>query len=162
MIGVGESAGAKHARDGIVIRRMTAGDEAKVLAAADLFDGPPNPAGLRDFLSDPRCYLLLACLGETPVGFLRAYELPQVRRAGRIMFLYEIGVASAHRRSGVAAAMIRVLLGACRSRRMTKMFVVTEESNAAGMALYRSTGGRRPARDDVVFVYDLEPSGAIQ
>ena len=41
-----------------------------------------------------------------------------------------------------------------------KLWVITNESNAAAMALYRSVGGVRVAGDDVVFTID-NPDGDV-
>ncbi len=69
------------------------------------------------------------------------------------MLLYEIGVADEFRQRGVARGLIAELEALCRAIDAEEMFVITNGANHAAMELYRSTGGRREAEDDVVFVY---------
>jgi ribosomal protein S18 acetylase RimI-like enzyme len=137
----------------LVIRRLSAGDESLVYAAAHLFDRPPDAEGVRCLLADGRSYLLIASRDSAAVGFVRAYELPQLKGPDSIMLLYEIGVDPASRARGVGAALIDDLKRVCRARRIQKMFVITNETNVAAMALYRSTGADRPVGDDVVWVW---------
>ena len=51
--------------------------------------------------------------------------------------------------------MIAALSGLGRSGRWDEMFVFTNASNAAAMALYASAGGISPPPDDVV-MFDFE------
>ncbi len=67
--------------------------------------------------------------------------------------LYEIAVAPAFQRRGVARGLIDAVKTICEGRDVEELFVITNGSNVPAMELYRSTGGRREAVDDVVFVY---------
>ncbi len=139
--------------DAIEIRRLGPDDEERVLEAAHLFDRPPHPEAVRAFLADPRSYLLVAYVDDQPAGFIRAHALQQLDTPRPQMLLYEIGVADAFQRRGVARGLIAELAALCRAIDAEEMFVITNGSNHAAMELYRSTGGRREAEDDVVFVY---------
>ncbi len=135
------------------VRRLGPGDEADLARVAPLFDRPPRAEAMRAFLADPRSYLLVAYVDAEPAGFVRGHELSQLDTPRPQMLLYEIGVADAFRRRGVARRLIAELEALCRAIDAEEMFVITNSSNHAAMELYRSTGGRREAEDDVVFVY---------
>lgn len=138
------------------IRRLGPGDEALVMRAASLFDDPPHPGAVRRFLGDPSSYLLLALLDDQPVGFIRAHDLRQLHTPRPQVLLYEIAVDPEHQRRGIGRALIERLKTICRAAGADEIFVVTNASNHPAMALYRATGGRRPADDDVVFDYPLD------
>ena len=55
------------------------------------------------------------------------------------------------RRRGVATALFRELAVIARTRGIARGFVLTNEANEAAMELYRSLGGERPNRDDVLW-----------
>jgi hypothetical protein len=50
------------------IERLRAGDDAKVAQAGALFDGPPCADATRRFLAERGHHLLIAYVGDTPVG----------------------------------------------------------------------------------------------
>ena len=135
------------------ITRLGPGDAALVAAATPLFDRPPAPAAVPGFLADPASYLLVAYIDHQPVGFVRAHALRQLDTPRPQMLLYEIGVAPAFQRQGVARGLVEALQALCRERDAEELFVITNETNEPAMELYRSTGGQREAEDDVVFVY---------
>ncbi len=135
------------------IRRLGLGDEMLVVGAAPLFDRPPDATAVRQFLADPHSYLLIAYVEAEPAGFVRAHTLRQLDTLRPQMLLYEIGVAPEFRRRGVARGLIGELKALCRACGADEMFVITNAANDAAMELYHSTGGRREALDDVVFVY---------
>jgi ribosomal protein S18 acetylase RimI-like enzyme len=136
------------------IERIRPGDEARVLAAAYLFDRPPDPEATRAYLVDDREYLLLAYLdGGTPAGFVRGTALRRLDGPEPQMFLYEIDVAPEHQRQGIGAALIRALAQICRDEGFGEMFVFTNRSNAAAMRLYASTGAHTEANDEQMFVW---------
>lgn len=137
------------------------GDEPLVLSASHLFDRPLDALDVRGVLDDPGSYLLFAWIGAKAVGFVRAHELPQIKSSRPMMCFYEVGVAPEFRRRGIAAALVCALKTHCLSRDVEKMFVITEEGNAAALALYASTGAVRRTHDDVVFTYEFAaPPGA--
>lgn len=116
-----------------------------------------NYSYLHGFLKKQTNVLLVALEGETPVGFILAYELNRVDSPNSMMLLYEIEVAENYRRKGAATAMISALKGICREHSIVKMWVLTNESNHAAIQTYKSSGGELVEQDDLVmFLYPPE------
>lgn len=122
------------------IARLGVGDDAQVLAAAHLFDGPPEPAATRRFLADPNHHLLLAYEGDAPAGFVSGVEVTHPDK-GTEMFLYELGVDEAFRGRGTAGRLVEALCELARECGCYGMWVGTEDDNDAARAVYRATGG---------------------
>lgn len=84
-----------------------------------------------------------------------AYELDRLDRDRRMVCLYELGVANAHRSRGARSALVEELKAYCRREKMMKAWVVANRSNRAAIRLYERAGGRIGAgADDVVFVWE--------
>ncbi len=137
------------------VTRIGRGGVTKLLRASSLFDVRPSVRAARSYLSNPDNVFFLATENGLPLGFLRGTALQQVRSERLQMFLYEIGVATGHRRRGVGRALIGALLSYCRSRSFQEVFVLTDPANAAAVRLYRSTGARPETPADRMFVYRL-------
>jgi ribosomal protein S18 acetylase RimI-like enzyme len=135
------------------IRRLGPGDGALVAQVTPLFDRPPHAAAVRAFLADPQSYLLVAYVDDQPAGFIRAHALRQLDTPRPQVLLYEIGVAPAFRRRGVARGLIGQLKGLCQACDADEIFVITDAANHPAMEVYGSTDGRREAPDAAVFVY---------
>jgi len=122
------------------IHRLGPGDETVVAELAT----QGAPARAAELLGDPRTLFVVAFEDERPVGFVLAYEL--IRRHGdpSKLFVYEVDVAGAYRRRGIAAALMRELARLARDRGIRAGWVLTDRSNEAAMALYGSAGGVRP------------------
>jgi hypothetical protein len=73
------------------IRRLGPGDDALVVAAGHLFDGPARPDATARFLAEPGHHLLVAYDGERPVGMVTGVETTHPDK-GTEMFLYELAV----------------------------------------------------------------------
>ncbi|MFI9010473.1 GNAT family N-acetyltransferase [Actinosynnema sp. NPDC053489] len=119
------------------IRRVTTVDE--VVAASHLFDDAPREDATRAFLADDRHHLLVAYVGGEPAGFASGVETIHPDK-GVEMFLYELGVDEAHRRRGVATALVEGLIELARSRGCTGAWTGAEKDNAPALATYRRTG----------------------
>lgn len=118
------------------IRRVTSLDA--VVAAAHLFDDPPREDATRAFLADDRHHLLIAYVDDRPAGFVSGVETIHPDK-GVEMFLYELGVADAFQRRGIATALVRSLLDLARERGCTGAWTGTEKDNTAALATYRGT-----------------------
>lgn len=114
------------------------------------YDGPGDPEGL---LADPRTLLLVAFDREAPVGFVLAHELPRRHGDPAKLFVYEVDVAEAYRRRGIASALLARLAELARERGIRSGFVLTEPDNGPANALYRSAGGATAAVN-VVWEFD--------
>jgi ribosomal protein S18 acetylase RimI-like enzyme len=123
--------------------RIVEGDLELVLRAAELFDSAPRPQWTRRFLHAPGHHLLLAMEGEQPVGFVSGVETTHPDK-GTEMFLYELSVAPAHRRRGVATALVAALRERARERGCHGMWVGVEPGNEAALATYRAAGAGEP------------------
>lgn len=70
----------------------------------------PDDAYINGFLADPTCIVLVAenAHGDM-VGGLVAYELRKFEQRRSELYLYDLAVDEAHRREGIATALITTL-----------------------------------------------------
>jgi ribosomal protein S18 acetylase RimI-like enzyme len=121
------------------ITALGPGDEARVRAAARLFDKPLIAAATTAFLQAPDHHLLVAWQGGEPAGFVSGVETTHPDK-GTEMFLYELGVDEAFRGRGIGAALVSALADLGRQRGCYGMWVLTSPDNEAGIATYRRAG----------------------
>jgi len=69
-------------------------------------DRPPSDAYLADWLAKPHIVALAALSGAEVAGGLVAYQLEKFEQARSEIYIYDLAVAQAHRRQGVATALI--------------------------------------------------------
>jgi len=131
------------------IRALGPGDDAAVVAAQHLFDGPARAEATERFLAEPGSHLLVAYVDEEPAGFVSGVEVTHPDK-GTEMFLYELAVDEAHRRRGYARALVEALGALARERGCVGMFVFVDDDNEAGRAAYRSAGGTEASRPFMV------------
>ena len=105
-------------------------------------DVPPDEY-LRSLLGLPHL-IALAALDDagSVVGGLVAYELQKFERDRREIYIYDLAVANAHRRKGIATALIRDLQRVARERDAYVIFVQADPGDAPAIALYESLGTR--------------------
>jgi ribosomal protein S18 acetylase RimI-like enzyme len=109
--------------------------------AAALFDDPVDEEATIAFLADERHHLLVGYIGGQPAGFVTGVELLHPDKPRPEMFLYELEVAPAYRRRGVARALMQRLVHLCHERACGEMFTLTGEENEAAQATYRAAWG---------------------
>jgi ribosomal protein S18 acetylase RimI-like enzyme len=131
------------------------GDDALVLAAAELFDRPPTPEWTARFLEGHGHHLLFALVDGEPVGFVSGVETTHPDK-GTEMFLYELGVHEDHRNRGIGRALVRALAELGRRRGCYGMWVLTDADNEAALAAYRAAGAGEP-QPQVMLDWDFGP-----
>lgn len=77
------------------------------------------------------------------IGGLTAYELVMYTEAATELFIYEVGVAAAHRRQGVGCALIEFARELCRTRGLSALYVPAMADDARAVAFYEATGLKR-------------------
>ena len=102
----------------------------------------PDDSHLQEMLAKPDFHLFVALKEGEVVGGLSAYALDMLYRAEKEMFLYELGVDAAHRREGIARALIDALKAYCREQGIKEIFVGTEMDNEMAQQFYLATGGK--------------------
>ena len=110
----------------------------------------PTDDYLRDLLGTRQFIALVARQGAEVIGGLVAYELEKFERDRREIYIYDLAVAEAHRRRGVAVRLIGALRRVARDRRVYVIFVQADKVDAPAIALYESLG----LREDV-FQFDI-------
>ena len=131
------------------IRALGPGDDAAVVAAQHLFDGPARADATARFLDEPGSHLLVAYVDGEPAGFVSGVEVTHPDK-GTEMFLIELAVDDPHRRRGHGRALVAALGDLARGRGCTGMFVFVDDDNEAGRAAYRSAGGTEASRPIMV------------
>ena len=95
----------------------------------------------------------MAVEGGEAVGFIYGHVLRRFEATS--FFIYSVDVAETHRWRGIGKAIMAALSAETARGRWDEMFVLTNRSNGAAMALYASAGGVTPEPDDVV-MFDFD------
>jgi aminoglycoside 3-N-acetyltransferase I len=143
------------------IRQLSPEDESLMRAMlrmfGEAFDEPdtygrkqPGSAYLRQLLARDTFIALAAVKGNEVVGGLAAYELPKFEQERSEIYIYDLAVAAAHRRQGVATALIRHLQELAAQRGAWVVFVQADHGDDPAITLYSKLG----TREDVLH-FDL-------
>jgi aminoglycoside 3-N-acetyltransferase I len=141
----------------VVIHRLGAGDVAQLRAMNALFarsfqdpesyaSQPPDDAYLQRLLQLDHVVALAALCEGAVVGGLVAYELDKFEQARREFYIYDLAVEAAHRRRGVATALIDSLRVHAHRRDAWVIYVQADYGDEPAIALYQKLG----AREDVM------------
>jgi ribosomal protein S18 acetylase RimI-like enzyme len=84
--------------------------------------------------------LLLAFLGEEPVGVFLGNEIVSVEQAGIALWVEELYVVPAARRRGVARGILNYVAEEARRRGIVSVELEVVPTQEAAFALYRSMG----------------------
>lgn len=135
------------------IKRLTPGDVSLMETMLALFGAAfgeeetygsarPRPSYLARLLGSDY-FIALAALGEEAVvGGLAAYELRKFEQERSEIYIYDLAVAAAHRRKGVATALIEALKEIAAARGAYVIFVQADLGDAPAVALYNKLGVR--------------------
>jgi aminoglycoside 3-N-acetyltransferase I len=104
----------------------------------------PSPDYLRQLLSSDYFIALAAIKNDQVVGGIAAYELKKFEQARSEIYIYDLAVASAHRRQGIATALIAQLKRIAAQRGAYVVFVQadTAPEDQPAIALYSKLGQR--------------------
>lgn len=149
--------------DAIEVRRLGAGDLANVRAVNRLFatefgdqtsyaSAPPEDDYLKRVLSRPETILLVARLEGEVAGALVAYTLDKLEQERSEIYIYDLAVAEAFRRRGVATALISSLKEIAVTIGAWVIYVQADYADKPAVALYEKLG----SREDVMH-FDIAP-----
>jgi aminoglycoside 3-N-acetyltransferase I len=135
------------------VRRLSADDVARMYALLSTFGEAfddvatyghhrPDPAYLRQLLGSAEFFALVALIGDEVVGGLAAYELKKFEQPRSEIYIYDLAVAAAHRRQGIATALIEHLRGLAAERGAWVVYVQADEGDGPAIALYSKLGVR--------------------
>lgn len=122
--------------------------------AEDVFDHAVEEGLLQEFLEDPRHHIAVAIAQGRLVGFASAVHYVHPDKPPEL-WVNEVGVTSAHRRSGLGRRLLDVLFDHGRSLGCAEAWVLTERGNAAANGLYRTSGARESPDDVVMYSWNL-------
>jgi aminoglycoside 3-N-acetyltransferase I len=102
----------------------------------------PSEAYLTGLLAQPHFIAVAALAGDEVIGGLAAYELQKFESARTEIYIYDLAVREAHRRKGVATALIRTLQRIAKERGAYVIFVQADPGDDPAIRLYESLGTR--------------------
>lgn len=115
----------------------------------------PGDAYLAELLSKDHVIALTAWEGDTVTGGLVAYELDKFEMARSEIYIYDLAVAEAHRRKGIATALIEHLRTIAAARGAWVVYVQADYGDDPAIALYTKLG----TREDVMHFDIAVPGG---
>ncbi|WP_374597046.1 AAC(3)-I family aminoglycoside N-acetyltransferase [Sphingosinicella sp.] len=141
----------------ITVRALGAGDLAGLRAMNALFatvfgdaqsyaSKPPGDAWLQRLLARDTFIALVAERNGVVVGGLAAYVLEKFEQERSEVYIYDLAVAEAHQRQGIATALIRQLQAIASERGAWVIYVQADYGDDPAVALYTGLG----AREDVM------------
>ena len=144
--------GKRHKRS-FAVHRLTPQDGGSFDKMLDLFgdvfedrqtycDNRPSKLYVERLLANTAFLALVACDTDEVIGALTAYELPKFEQERSEFYIYDLAVAEAHRRKGVASALISATCAIARERGAHVVFVQADYGDAPASALYSKLGRR--------------------
>ena len=118
---------------------------------------PPGDAYLENLLAKEHVVALVALMGDEVLGGLVAYELDKFERARREIYIYDLAVGAAHRRKGVATALIGHLREIAARRGVWVIYVQADHGDDPAIALYEKLGTREEVLHFDIGVEPLSP-----
>ncbi|MBL9211894.1 MAG: AAC(3)-I family aminoglycoside N-acetyltransferase [Opitutaceae bacterium] len=145
------------------IRRLTRNDLSLMEGMLSLFGeafqdeatygaARPGAAYLEGLLAGETFIAIVALKAGVVIGGLAAYELRKFERVRSELYIYDLAVAAAERRQGVATALIREIQMIAKERGAYVIFVQADRGDSEAVALYSRLG----AREDVLH-FDIPP-----
>jgi aminoglycoside 3-N-acetyltransferase I len=116
---------------------------------------PPGDSYLSELLSSENFVAVAALHGNEVIGGVAAYILPKFEQARKELYIYDLAVSEAHRRAGVATALIEEVKGLARRRGVYVIFVQADYGDGPAIALYNKVG----AQEEVLH-FDILPTGS--
>jgi aminoglycoside 3-N-acetyltransferase I len=113
----------------------------------------PGAAYLEGLLASDGFIALAAQRADQVVGGLAAYVLRKFEQQRSEIYIYDLAVDSAHRRQGIATALIAALKTIAAQRGAYVIFVQADLGDDAAIALYSKLG----VREDVLH-FDIAPA----
>jgi aminoglycoside 3-N-acetyltransferase I len=102
----------------------------------------PSKAYLKRLLSSDYFIALAALKDGVVVGGIAAYELLKFEQERSEIYIYDLAVAAAHRREGIATALIQALKKIAVARAAYVIFVQADIGDEPAIALYTKLGVR--------------------
>lgn len=153
----------REAGTALAIRRLAPADVALMAGLLAMFGeafgepqtysaARPRRPYLERLLRQDHFIALAAVKDAVVVGGIAAYVLEKFEQERSEIYLYDLAVAAAHRRQGIATALIAELKAIAVERGAYVIFVQADLSDAAAIALYSKLGVR-----ENVLHFDIEP-----
>jgi aminoglycoside 3-N-acetyltransferase I len=113
----------------------------------DAFEDPssytakrPDAAYLNKLLDKDDVFVIAAVLEGKIVGGLVAYELQKIEQQRSEIYIYDLAVDAAHRKQGIATALIEALQPLARACGAWAIYVQADYSDEPAIALYTKLG----------------------
>jgi aminoglycoside 3-N-acetyltransferase I len=123
----------------------------------------PREAYLRRLLGDESFIALAAVKSGAVVGGIAAYELKKFEQERSEIYIYDLAVAAAHRREGIATALIEKLKEVAARREAYVIFVQADTGveDEPAIALYTKLGRREDVLHFDISVRDEDDPDAM-
>lgn len=139
--------------DPVTVRHLAPGDLALMTELltvfGEAFEDPatygaarPGTAYLERLLENAQFIALAAVRDDAVVGGLAAYELQKFEQERSEIYIYDLAVSAAHRREGIATALIEALKPIAAAHGAWVIFVQADHGDEPAVALYTKLGTR--------------------
>lgn len=112
----------------------------------------PDDRYLQRLLASPTFVAVAAIAEPDVIGGLAGYVLPKFEQARSELYIYDLAVDEAHRRRGVATAMIEELQSLAAARGIYVIFVQADHGDDPAISQYTKLGVR-----EEVLHFDIAP-----
>jgi aminoglycoside 3-N-acetyltransferase I len=114
----------------------------------------PGDEYLKSLLAKSHFIVVIARQSDEVVGGLAAYELEKFEQDRREIYIYDLAVAEAHRRKGVATGLIGALKSIAKNRRAYVIYVQADKVDIPAIKLYESLGTKEDVYHFDILVND--------
>ena len=105
-----------------------------------LFDNPVKDDRAKEFLSDQRHHLVLACINDQVVGMASGFHYIHPDKDPEL-FINEVAVIDEFQNQQIGRQLITYLFEYCKNLGCREAWVLTDSSNSAARRAYLAAGG---------------------
>ncbi|MCD8509030.1 MAG: GNAT family N-acetyltransferase [Bacillus sp. (in: Bacteria)] len=119
------------------------------------FDKEAYIKNVTDYLAGENNYLFVYLYRDEVAGFAYGYELQRFDGRKNMMYMHQVEVLPQYRQLGIGKQLMEAFILICQNKDCSRLFLITNKSNAPAIALYDSVGGKTLHEDDIVYTFPI-------
>ena len=108
-----------------------------------------------NFIEDKNAIGYFVRTEDDLIGYIQGYMLTRFQHAP-MLYIHDMKVMKKYRHLGIGTILMDAMKSHAKKHKLSKIFLITNKSNKRAVGLFKKENGKRPHKDDMVFVWMKE------